>query len=71
MAGSSDTMSGPAQRWKLRSACARHKQPVDLVREYQDWISSAFERVIADGYACQQFVGAFAGLLQGAKPESG
>jgi hypothetical protein len=40
--------------------------PVDLVHEYQDWISSAFQRVMADGYACQQFVGTFAGLLQDA-----
>ena len=40
--------------------------PVDLVREYQDWIGGAFQRVMADGYACQQFVGAFAGSLQDA-----
>jgi hypothetical protein len=36
--------------------------PVDLAREYQDWISGAFQRLMADGYACQQLVGAFAGL---------
>jgi hypothetical protein len=40
--------------------------PVDLVREYQDWISGALQRVMADGYACQQFVGALGGLTQDA-----
>jgi hypothetical protein len=38
--------------------------PVDLTREYQDWISGAFQRLMADGYGCQQLVGAFAGLIQ-------
>jgi hypothetical protein len=38
--------------------------PVDLAREYQDWTSGAFQRLMADGYGCQQFVGAFAGLIQ-------
>ena len=38
--------------------------PVDLAREYQDWISGAFQRLMADGYACQQLVGAFAELIQ-------
>jgi hypothetical protein len=36
--------------------------PVDLARECQDWISGAFQRLMADGYGCQQLVGAFAGL---------
>jgi hypothetical protein len=39
--------------------------PVDLVREYQEWVGGAFQRVMADGFACQQFVGAFAGPLSG------
>jgi hypothetical protein len=43
--------------------------PVDLVREYQTWIGGAYQRVMADGYACQQFVGAFAGLLQDARSQ--
>src|SRR5262245_2982467 len=45
----------------------KSQTPVDLVREYQDWISGAFQRVMDDGYACQQFVGAFtnAGPLPG------
>jgi hypothetical protein len=38
--------------------------PVDLAREYQDWISGAFQRLMADGYACQQLVGAFTGSIQ-------
>jgi len=38
--------------------------PVDLAREYQDWTSGAFQRLMADGYGCQRFVGAFAGLIQ-------
>jgi hypothetical protein len=28
--------------------------PVDLLREYQEWASDAFQRVVADGLACQQ-----------------
>lgn len=28
--------------------------PVDLLREYQDWVSGAFQRVMADGLACQR-----------------
>jgi hypothetical protein len=39
--------------------------PVDLVREYQEWVGGAFQRVMADGFACQQFVGAFVGPLSG------
>jgi len=38
--------------------------PDDLVREYQEWITGAFQRVADDGLACQQFVGAFAGVLE-------
>jgi len=38
--------------------------PVDLTREYQDWISGAFQRLMADGYACQQLVGSFTGSIQ-------
>ena len=37
--------------------------PVDLVREYQEWVGGAFQRVMADGVACQEFVGALAGPL--------
>jgi len=37
--------------------------PVDLVREYQEWVGGAFQRVMADGFACQQFVPAFGGAL--------
>ena len=28
--------------------------PVDLVREYQEWANGAFQRLMADGLACQQ-----------------
>ena len=41
--------------------------PADLVREYQDWVGGAFQRVMADGVACQEFVGAFAAPLSGKK----
>jgi hypothetical protein len=37
--------------------------PADLVREYQDWVGGAFQRVMADGVDCQEFVGALAGPL--------
>jgi hypothetical protein len=39
--------------------------PVDMIREYQDWVGGAFQRVMADGVACQEFVGAFAAPLSG------
>ena len=28
--------------------------PVELLREYQDWASGAFRRLVADGLACQK-----------------
>jgi hypothetical protein len=28
--------------------------PVDMLREYQDWAGGAFQRLMADGLACQQ-----------------
>ena len=37
---------------------------VDLARESQEWVSGAFQRLMADGSACQQFVGAFAGVIK-------
>ena len=39
--------------------------PADLIREYQDWVGGAFQRVMADGVACQEFVGAFAAPSSG------
>ena len=39
--------------------------PAHLVRECQDWVSGAFQRMMADGVACQEFVGAFAAPLSG------
>jgi hypothetical protein len=39
------------------------KSPVDQFREYQDWASGAFQRVMADGFACQkQFMEAVGAL---------
>lgn len=38
-------------------ACERMckaETPADMFREYQDWVKGAFERVMADGLACQQ-----------------
>lgn len=38
----------------------RAENPADLMREYQNWASGAFGRVMADGMACQRyFMGAF------------
>lgn len=37
----------------------------DLVREYQGWASGVFERVMADGLACQQQLVELAGALAG------
>jgi len=36
----------------------RAETPVDALREYQDWVSGAFQRVMADGLALQQQVAA-------------
>jgi hypothetical protein len=50
--------------------------PIDLVREYQDWVTGAAQRLMADGLACQQqfltIVGAFAAPMNpsNAKHES-
>jgi hypothetical protein len=41
----------------------------DLGREYQDWVTGAFQRVTDDGLACQQLVGAFSALLLDAAPQ--
>jgi hypothetical protein len=35
----------------------------DLAREYQEWVNGAFQRVMADGLACQQLVATFASAL--------
>jgi hypothetical protein len=37
--------------------------PVDFLREYQDWATGAFQRVMADGLACQQQFMTVAGTL--------
>lgn len=37
--------------------------PVDVLREYQNWLNGAFERVSADGLACQQHLMAVAGAF--------
>jgi len=37
--------------------------PIDLLREYQDWASGSFQRVMADGLACQQQMAAAIGVL--------
>ena len=37
--------------------------PVDLLREYQDWASGAFQRLMADGLACQQQCMAVVGAI--------
>jgi hypothetical protein len=36
---------------------------VDLAQELQEWGSGAFQRVMADGLACQQLAAAFVGAL--------
>jgi hypothetical protein len=39
------------------------QNPEDLGREYQEWVTGAFQRAADDGLACQQLVGACAALL--------
>ena len=36
---------------------------VDLIQAYQDWAGGAFERIMADGLACQQQIVAVTGAL--------
>src|SRR5262245_8368178 len=43
--------------------------PEDLGREYQEWVTGAFQRVTDDGLACRQLVGAVAALLLDAAPQ--
>jgi hypothetical protein len=52
----------------VRTPRAAHVQGTDPGRsgcEYQDWVGGAFQRVMADGVACQEFVGVFAAPLSG------
>jgi hypothetical protein len=70
-----DAMENLANSWFERRHVGTHaaleaaqrmckaQTPADLVREYQDWVGGAFQRVMADGVACQEFVGALAGPL--------
>jgi hypothetical protein len=41
----------------------RTETMVDLVQAYQDWAKGAFERIMADGLACQQQIIAATGAL--------
>ena len=70
-----DAMENLANSWFERRHVGTHaaleaaqrmckaQTPADLVREYQDWVGGAFQRVMADGVSCQEFVGALAGPL--------
>jgi hypothetical protein len=70
-----DAMENLANGWFERRHVGTHaaleaaqrmckaQTPADLVREYQDWVGGAFQRVMADGVACREFVGALAGPL--------
>jgi hypothetical protein len=61
-----DSMQTFANGWFQRRHAGTHavleaaerickaETPIDLLREYQEWASGAFQRVIADGLACQQ-----------------
>ena len=48
---------------KAAQRMCKAQTQVDLVREYQDWVGGAFQRVMGDGVACQEFVGALADPL--------
>jgi hypothetical protein len=61
-----DSMQTFANGWFQRRHAGTHaaleaaervckaETPVDVLREYQEWASGAFQRVMADGLACQQ-----------------
>ena len=70
-----DAMENLANSWFERRHVGTHaalktaqrmckaQTPADLVREYQDWVGGAFQRVMADGVACREFLGSFAAPL--------
>jgi hypothetical protein len=61
-----DSMQAFANGWFQRRHAGTHaaletaerickaETPIDLLREYQEWANGAFQRVMADGLACQQ-----------------
>src|SRR5215831_2151614 len=71
-----DAMENLANGWFERRHVGTHaaleaaqrmckaQTPADLVREYQDWVGGAFQRVMADWVACQEFF-VFAAPLSG------
>lgn len=47
--------TGTHQALEAAERMCQAENPVDLIREYQNWASGAFGRVIADGMACQRY----------------
>ena len=70
-----DGMQALANGWFERRHTGAHKAReaaermcetqtfVDLIQAYQDWAGGAFERIMADGIACQQQIMAITGAL--------
>jgi hypothetical protein len=70
-----DGMQALANGWFERRHTGSHKAReaaermcetqtfVDLIQAYQDWAGGAFERIMADGIACQQQIMAITGAL--------
>lgn len=55
--------NGTHQALEAAERMCRAENPVDLIREYQNWMSGAFGRVMADGMACQRYCMASFGAL--------
>jgi len=70
-----DGMQALANGWFKRRHTGSHKAReaaermcetqtfVDLIQTYQDWAGGAFERIMADGIACQQQIMAITGAF--------
>jgi hypothetical protein len=48
--------TGTHQALEAAERVCRAETPVDVVREYQNWASGAFGRMVADGMACQRYL---------------
>ena len=46
--------AGTSAALEAAQRMCKAETPVDLAREYQEWANGAFQRVMADGLACQQ-----------------
>jgi hypothetical protein len=63
MAGSKRRHTGSHKAREPAERMCQTQTFVDLIQAYQDWAGGAFERIMADGLACQQQIMAVTGAL--------